>query len=160
MNAPKYKPGDLIRRVDGEVFPTGQPYAIVRKPEKPLPGNWPAVWIEGGQWASEHEVSLVPYETLAKLAMVRNPVPADPPSEWERRYREELVARRRWQKKAAKANDQIDPWKTRALRAEKEIKKAHAAAMLSNIRRQLDNVHSVKIALIKEIIDNDYLVEG
>lgn len=165
----EFKSGTVVRRRDGSTFPHDGTIAVVREPDAKATVPWGfrnmITWIEDGQWEMTSQLEIVSMSEVMKMAINWSKIGAASkvnPAETEAALRRDLLAelarRRRAEKRAATANSQIEPMRQELAKFKRETKNAHAMAMARNIWKQTDALHSTKIALIKEIVNNDYFM--
>lgn len=151
------RPGDVIERTDGQVFPDGRLYALVREAPKTASTLFPRVWLEGGQWVPEGEVRPVSQRNLVEAALRGSTLPlVKPTEEWETRYKEEQVHRRRALKKAAKANSLLEPMRQELAKLKKAEARRKTNYMIGHLSAGRDQQNTRKINFIKAIIADDY----
>lgn len=155
-------PGVLIKRRDNTPFPDNHFWAIVREPEKK---NDPfgRIWIHGGQWVPKAEVDFVPMKDVIEQAWGASeelpPVVASSAviSGLERQYQAELERRRRAEKRAAKANSEIEPMHAAVRKAEKEAANLRTRLGFRQFNEHHDKLNAAKLDLIKQIVEDRML---
>lgn len=157
--------GTVVERADRRPFPDDRKWAIVRKAEKVLPSGYPAVWLEGLQWAPTHEVVAVSANRVAEAAVAASKAPTPPSLQDLQRANQaerlenaqKLAARMR--KKAVKANLEIETWKARAFAAEKRLWQTTWQREVKTLHDYRLGLDAKKLELIRKVLADDVLPE-
>lgn len=168
----KFVPGDVVKQTNGTPFPDGHHFALIRRAGRGEPAERVGgVYLKGGQWVYAHSIQHVgasellepmlralEYERKARATVAELQAELEKvkdASQLKKALDGEVGRRRRAEKKAAVANNELEPMRAKVRTLEKEIKKFALTEHAYRISSLNNAIAVEKLAQIKLVLAED-----